>query len=192
MTAATTHPDPAALRAAVADVPDPELPPVTVGMLGMVHDVTVDDDGTVTVTLLPTFAGCPATDVIAADVRTAVGAVAGVGDVVVRFAFDPPWTPARISDDGRAALRAFGIAPPTGPVTLDPTAPAGAEERSLPVLPTGGPPSDGLSSATSGRGRPCPWCGATDTVRDGLFGPTPCRDTWFCDACNQPFEGFKS
>ncbi len=167
-------PDLADVRDAVGGVPDPELPPVTLAMLGMVHDVRVDDHD-VTVELLPTWSGCPAVDMIAEDVRSAVGAVDGVGTVTVRFRHDPVWTPERITDEGHAALRSFGIAPPAG-------------RQALPVLPTAG----GFSAPASTAPRPCPYCGSTDTERDGLFGPTPCRDSRFCNACMQPFEAFKS
>lgn len=153
------------LRQAAEGVPDPEMPAVTLGMLGVVHDLQ-EDAGVVTVELLPTFSGCPAQDVMGEDVRDAVLAVEGVREVKVRFRFDPPWTPERISEEGHEALRSFGIAPPAG-------------RRALPVVGT--PPP-----------RPCPYCGSKDTERDGLFGPTPCRDVRFCNSCQQPFEAFKS
>lgn len=174
MTTTALLPDLDAVRDAVGGVPDPELPPVTLAMLGMVHDVRVDGHDVV-VELLPTWSGCPATDVIAEEVRAAVTAVAGVDGVTVRFRHDPVWTPDRITEAGHDALRSFGIAPPAGRATL-------------PVLPTAG----GLGPATVDPPRPCPYCGSTDTERDGLFGPTPCRDVRFCNACTQPFEAFKS
>lgn len=169
--------DPAAVRRAVDDVPDPELPPVTVGMLGMVHDLKVGDDGRVEVELLPTFAGCPATEMIERDVVAAVADVPGVTSVQVRFRFAPAWTPERISAEGREALRRFGIAPPGGPTG----APRPDGRATLPLAV--GPASDP---------RPCPHCGSDDTTRDSSFGPTPCRDVRFCNACRQPFEAFKS
>lgn len=158
------------VRAAVAAVPDPELPPVSIGMLGMVHDVRVETDA-VAVELLPTWSGCPATDVIAEDVRAAVAAVEGVAAVTVRFRHSPVWTPDRITAEGHEALRSFGIAPPPG-------------RSSLPVLPVTTAPADAP--------RPCPYCGSAATERDGLFGPTPCRDVRFCRDCQQPFEAFKA
>jgi ring-1,2-phenylacetyl-CoA epoxidase subunit PaaD len=171
-TRSTVRPDLAEVWDAVGGVPDPELPPVSLAMLGMVHDVRVDDDGAVAVELLPTWSGCPATDVIGEDVRAAVGAVPGVTSVSVRFRHDPVWTADRITDEGHEALRSFGIAPPAG-------------RSRLPLLPTAAAPS--VEAA-----RPCPYCGSTETERDGLFGPTPCRDVRFCRACQQPFEAFKS
>lgn len=177
-TTGSTSLDIPAVRRAVDAVPDPELPPVTIGMLGMVHNLDVTDDGEVTVELLPTFSGCPATDMIGQDVQAAARAVPGVTSVTVRFRNDPPWTADRIDDEGREQLRRFGIAPPGGTIV-------GAQRpEGRPTLP--------LAMAGTTDPRPCPYCGSEDTVRDAPFGPTPCRDVRFCRACDQPFEAFKS
>ena len=169
-----TQPDLAEIRAAVAGVPDPEMPAVTIGMLGMIHDVAVGDDGTVGIELLPTFAGCPATDVIREDVEAAVRAVGGVTSVAIRFRFDPPWSATRITPAGREALRSFGITPP-----IDVPTPGPVHGRaSLPVL-------------VAGPKRVCPYCASDDTALDSSFGPTPCRSIHYCNACRQPFEAFK-
>jgi ring-1,2-phenylacetyl-CoA epoxidase subunit PaaD len=175
-------PDVAAVRRAVEAVPDPELPPVTIGMLGMVHDLAVAPDGQVEVVLLPTYTGCPATEMIARDVVSALAAVPGVADVRVRFTFDPPWSAERIDEDGRRALRSFGITPPGGPVT------GAARPEGRTTLPLAELPGDVASRAP----RPCPYCGSTDTVLDSPFGPTPCRDVRSCRRCQQPFEAFKA
>lgn len=175
---AHTRPDPATVRRAIRSVRDPELPAVTVGNLGMLERVEVGDDGRVEVDILPTYSGCPATDVIRDDVAAAVRAVEGVTDVTVRFTFDPPWSAERIDDEGREALRDFGITPPGEVVrsrALD-----GAEDRErLPLAGARRPE------------RPCPYCGATETETDSPFGPTPCRSIHYCRSCHQPFEAFK-
>lgn len=164
------------VRRAVESVPDPELPPVTVGNLGMLHELRVDGSGHVEVELLPTFSGCPATDVIREDVEGAVARVPGVAGVHVRFRFDPPWTPERIDEEGRERLREFGITPPGEVVAPD--ALKGLSERTrLPLRPV--------------TRRPCPYCGSEDTITDSDFGPTPCRSVHFCRQCLQPFEAFK-
>ncbi|MCC5948937.1 MAG: phenylacetate-CoA oxygenase subunit PaaJ [Nitriliruptoraceae bacterium] len=173
--------DPVAVRAAVADVPDPELPPVTIGMLGMIHDIAVHDDQ-VGIELLPTFSGCPATEMIERDVVQAAMAVDGVRDVTVRFRFDPPWTPDRIDATGRERLREFGIAPPGGPIAGAVRA-EGRTALPLALAPAAAPDDDAP--------RPCPYCDSVDTIRDSAFGPTPCRDLRYCQACDQPFEAFK-
>lgn len=180
---AADGPDAAAVRRAVDEVPDPELPPVTIGMLGMVHTLAIGDDGAVTVELLPTFSGCPATDMIERDVVSAVSEVSGVVKVTVRFRFDPPWTPDRIDATGRERLREFGIAPPGGPIHGAVT-PAG--RRALPLALSA---SEQVPAELAPR--TCPYCSTTDTVRDSAFGPTPCRDVRYCNACQQPFEAFK-
>lgn len=172
----TTPVDLDVVSEAVAAVRDPELPAVTIGMLGMVHHIELED-GSVHVDLLPTFAGCPATDMIRRDVVAAVAELAGVDRVQVTFLFDPVWTPERIDEVGRARLADFGIAPPVS-ATIDPEVPPGV--RRLPI------------TAAVATGRRCPWCQSSDTTRDSMFGPTPCRDVWFCASCQQPFEGFKN
>jgi ring-1,2-phenylacetyl-CoA epoxidase subunit PaaD len=100
-----------AVRDALSQVKDPEIPVCTITDLGLVERVSVAD-GRVEVTLLPTFVGCPALDMIRADAERAVrDAVPGLA-VNVAYTFDPPWTTDRITPEGREALRAFGIAPP--------------------------------------------------------------------------------
>lgn len=165
------------VRRAVGAVVDPELPVLTLAMLGMVHDVRVDGDRA-EVELLPTFAGCPATEVIGQDAEAAALMVAGVQHVTIRFRFSPAWSAARITDEGHARLREFGIAPPTGGGPLSDVSPVGC--RSLPVI-----------AAPAAAARPCPYCGSTATDRESVFGPTPCRDVRYCHACRQPFEAFK-
>lgn len=160
MTTATVV-DQAAVRAVLEAVPDPEMPPVTIGQLGMVVAVAVEG-GAVTVNLVPTYSGCPATAVIRQDVANAVGALPGVTAVQVNFVRDVVWDPERISAEGRENLRAFGIAPPGSGQTL---------------LQIGGVT--------------CPVCGSRDTVADSPFGPTPCRSTNYCRACRNPFEAIK-
>jgi ring-1,2-phenylacetyl-CoA epoxidase subunit PaaD len=165
--------DLAVVRAAAGRVPDPELPVITLAQLGMVHDVVIEADGRVVVELLPTFSGCPATDMMSRDVVAAVQHAAGI-DVGVRWLFSPVWSSRRITAEGHERLIEFGIAPPSGggPIsTIE--RPAGA--RSLPVA------GDVL----------CPYCRGTDVVEDSPFGPTPCRASWFCASCQQPFELFK-
>jgi ring-1,2-phenylacetyl-CoA epoxidase subunit PaaD len=150
------------VRAVLDTVPDPEMPPVTVGDLGMVVDVAVDG-ADVAVALVPTYSGCPATAVIREDVVRAVGALDGVEHVDVRFVRDVVWDPERITPAGREKLRAFGIAPPGSGQTL---------------LQIGGVT--------------CPLCGSRDTVADSPFGPTPCRGTHYCRGCRNPFEAIKA
>ena len=151
---------------ALAGVADPEIPAVSVVDMGMIRDVSVQGPE-VAVTVLPTFTGCPAIAVIEEDVEAAIRKVEGVGSVRVEFSFDPPWTPQRITEEGRAKLGAFGIAPPTG------KGPVLVTEIGLPTVAI------------------CPFCGSKNTHNENPFGPTPCRALYYCDECRNPFEQFK-
>jgi ring-1,2-phenylacetyl-CoA epoxidase subunit PaaD len=154
---------------ALAEVRDPEIPPVSITDLGVVERVRVTD-ASVEVDLLPTFAGCPALDVIREDALRAVRPVAGDRAASVRFVFSPPWTSDRITPAGREALRSYGLTPPGG---------AGPTFVPLAALHRTAPPAT------------CPFCGSEDTALESAFGPTLCRTTHFCRACRNPFEAFK-
>ena len=156
--------------AALAEVPDPEIPVVSVVDLGLVHTVELDGER-LRVELLPTFVGCPALEVIRASVAERLAGMAPRVEVEMTFAV--PWTSDRITADGRRKLRETGFAPP-GPAA------AGAEGR--PLFATIGV----RPSAT------CPWCGSADTTLENLFGPTLCRTVFWCNRCRQPFEQFKA
>jgi ring-1,2-phenylacetyl-CoA epoxidase subunit PaaD len=149
------------VRAVLDTVPDPEMPPISIGELGMVVDVAVAG-GHAQVDLVATFSGCPAISVIREDVERAVLGLDGVETVDVRFVTSVVWTPERISPAGHEKLREFGIAPPGSGQTL---------------LSIGGVT--------------CPLCGSRDTVADSPFGPTPCRSASYCNACRNPFEVMK-
>lgn len=155
----------ATVRAALAEVPDPEIPVVSIVDLGMVGEVEVGPDR-IRVELLPTFVGCPALDVIRSSVEQRLRALDRPVDV--RFSFRVPWTSDRITPEGREKLRASGFAPP---------APA---ERETPILIQLATPVD------------CPNCGSRRTVLENAFGPTQCRSIHHCADCRQPFERFKT
>jgi ring-1,2-phenylacetyl-CoA epoxidase subunit PaaD len=155
------------VRERLTQLMDPEIPTCSIVDLGMVERVRASDEA-VEVDLLPTFAGCPALDVIERDVRAAVTElVEGDREVRVRFVYDPPWTTDRISEAGKQQLRAYGISPPGSGGAFVPL----ADVRSRVVV--------------------CPYCGSEDTTVESAFGPTPCRTTHFCASCRNPFEGFK-
>ncbi len=156
-----------AIRSALADVPDPELPIVSIDELGILGRVQRGDDGVgLRVELHPTFVACPATDVIRASVRARLDEIAPSLEAEVVLVFDPPWTSDRISAGGRAKLVAAGIAPP------------------LASDPVGLIALDALV--------PCPMCGSPRTRLENLFGPTLCRTIRWCPDCRQPFEAIKT
>jgi ring-1,2-phenylacetyl-CoA epoxidase subunit PaaD len=161
----TSMPDEAAVRAAMAEVADPEIPVVSIVDLGIVHHVDVRPHG-IRVELLPTFVGCPAIELIRAAVRDRLTALAPGARIDVQISFAEPWTTDRITEAGREALRRSGFGPP------------------LHVGPADAPIS--LSAAV-----PCPYCGSRRTVLENVFGPTACRSIRYCTDCRQPFEQFK-
>ncbi len=151
----------------LGDVMDPEVPVISVVELGIIRDVTVQDDA-VTVTVTPTYSGCPAMHEIEADIRTALLG-AGATSVAVRTTFAPAWTTDWIGPEAREKLRAYGIAPP-GP----------AEQGGLITLTRRRAPV------------PCPFCGSSDTKLQSEFGSTACKAIHVCSSCRQPFDEFKA
>lgn len=154
-----------AVLSALHAVRDPEIPTISVVDMGIITDVEVDNDALVRVTMTPTFVGCPAIDVMRADVEAAVRAL-GVEHVEVAVTFDVPWTTNRLTDRGRAALLEHGLAPPEQFDTLT---------LELEVL----------------NNVACPYCGSRRTTLKSPFGPTLCRSLHYCNECRQAFEGFK-
>lgn len=162
-------------RAVAATVPDPELPVLSLADLGVLRSVEAEG-GTVVVTVTPTYAGCPATATIRADLRLAL-ARAGFADVEVRTSLAPAWSTDWITERGRRALREHGIAPP-GPAQGPTSGPAAGRVVDL-VLGT--PPVTPV----------CPHCGAASTRELSRFGSAPCLSMHACLACAEPFEKVK-
>ncbi len=159
------------VRAALAEVPDPELPVVSVVDLGMVGSVRVADDRIV-VELLPTFVGCPAIEAIRTAVADRLARLAPGTAIEVALSFAEPWTSDRISPLGRRRLSSAGIAPPEG-------SGAPAAGRAAPPIR--------LATAVV-----CPFCGSRRTTLENAFGPTLCRTIRYCTDCRQPFEQLKT
>jgi len=153
---------------ALQDVKDPEIPVVSIVDLGIVQDITLVG-GRVTVSITPTFTGCPAIELMRREIIERVRAL-GADDVDVPIVLDPPWSTDRIAPAGLAAMRSIGIAPPH---------PRFAADRSLSLTPA--------VEAVA-----CPWCGSTRTSLESAFGPTICRSIHYCHECRQSFEQFKA
>jgi ring-1,2-phenylacetyl-CoA epoxidase subunit PaaD len=146
-----------------ADLPDPELPVVTIADLGILRDVTEDDQGRVHVQITPTYSGCPAMETIRDDLVEAL-TTAGYLHVDVEFVLAPAWTTDWMTDEARAKLTAYGVAPP-------------------------GPRVSAVALPLSVR---CPRCGSLDTRESSRFGSTACKSLWVCRACREPFDHFKA
>lgn len=145
------------------EVPDPEIPVLSVNDLGIVRGVEVEADGVV-VTVTPTYSGCPATAVIAVSIEEGLRRK-GVDRVRIKTQISPAWTTDWISPAGREKLKAYGIAPPEG------AACAGAAMRNAP--------------------KECPRCGSAHVEEVSRFGSTPCKASWRCADCLEPFDYFK-
>ncbi|WP_157358950.1 1,2-phenylacetyl-CoA epoxidase subunit PaaD [Arthrobacter sp. Soil782] len=147
-----------------ATVADPEIPVLTIEDLGVLRAVNIDDDGAITVTITPTYSGCPAMDAIRDDIITAL-AEQGHSNVRVNLVLSPAWTTDWMSAAGKAKLEEYGIAPPTGKAAA-------------------GKVSVGLSVK-------CPQCSSLNTRELTRFGSTSCKALYVCQDCREPFDYFK-
>jgi ring-1,2-phenylacetyl-CoA epoxidase subunit PaaD len=157
----------------LGEVPDPEIPVISVVDLGIVRDVAVADDGGCTVTITPTYSGCPAMEVIAGDIERALRA-RGVASLRIATRLSPAWTTDWMSDAGKAALTSYGIAPPVQQV-IDISALSHGVKRHAIAQPVVA----------------CPHCGSTHTRVTSQFGSTPCKALYQCLDCREPFDYFK-
>jgi len=154
------------VRAALAEIPDPEIPVISLVDLGVVREVEVKG-GRVRVEFTPTFLGCPALEAMRSAMEEKIRELGAEPEIEV--VLDDSWSTDRITPEGREKLRASGFAPP---------APRRAGAPTLVQL-----------TAQVFR---CPYCGSTETRLDNIFGPTPCRSIRYCESCRQPFEQFKT
>jgi ring-1,2-phenylacetyl-CoA epoxidase subunit PaaD len=154
-----------------ATVPDPELPMVTLADLGILRAVD-EVGGTVTVTITPTYSGCPAMREISADLRRRLSS-AGYQDIIVRTALAPAWSSDWITSGGRRKLAEAGIAPPS----------TSAPARTGPIP---------LTLTTRAPAVACPRCGSADTHQTAQFSGTACKALWRCASCAEPFEQVKA
>ncbi|MBC7154102.1 MAG: phenylacetate-CoA oxygenase subunit PaaJ [Rhodobacteraceae bacterium] len=167
------RPDTDQIWAWLAEVPDPEIPVISITDLGIVRDVVWEGE-TLLVTVTPTYSGCPATSIINLDIETALRA-RGIDNLRIERRLSPPWTTDWIGPEAREKLRAYGIAPP-----IDGTAADGRLAARVDRLAGGG----NLAIA-------CPRCGSTQTEKISQFGSTPCKASYRCTDCLEPFDYFK-
>lgn len=150
------------------EVPDPEIPVLSVVDLGVVRDVSWDGDACVVV-ITPTYSGCPAMREITADIRQVL-ARHGIGEVRVETRLSPAWTTDWMSEKGRAALKDYGIAAPA--------------QRAIDI--------SGISRRNAAPAIECPRCGSRDTRLVSNFGSTSCKALYRCVSCREPFDYFKT
>jgi ring-1,2-phenylacetyl-CoA epoxidase subunit PaaD len=151
------------IRRVTGEIPDPELPALTIEDLGILRDVRIDALGAVVVDITPTYSGCPALEVIREDVERSVRAQ-GYSDVTVRVVLSPAWTTDWMTDEGRRKLLEYGIAPPRE---------RGADLQLLQLAVA------------------CPTCGSTHTSEVSHFGSTQCQAVRTCAGCRETFPHFK-
>lgn len=158
------------LRAAIAAIPDPEVPVITIEDLGILRDVVVDDQArTVTVVITPTYSGCPAMQAIAQHIEHVTRRLGYVASVQTQLS--PAWTTDWMTEAGRDKLRDFGIAPP------------GQRSEFL---------SQPVDLRLMARQVICPLCGSVDTQEITRFGSTACKALRQCNECREPFDEFKT
>ena len=160
MVAVTVKKETAQLFDLLSEVVDPEIPVLTLLDLGVLRDVSVKDDK-VSVTITPTYAGCPAMEAMQADIKSVL-AKAGYEDVEVRQQLSPAWSTDWMTQSAREKLRAYGIAPP--------------------VKSACDQPPDRIE---------CPQCNSADVKRISEFGSTACKALYQCQDCREPFDYFK-
>jgi ring-1,2-phenylacetyl-CoA epoxidase subunit PaaD len=149
---------------AVGEVADPEVPVLTIADLGVLRGVRREGDQVV-VTITPTYSGCPAMDLIRHEVELTLSSLQLEGRV--ELVLSPAWTTDWMSEEGKAKLKNYGIAPPTG------------------TRAVGGPVPVSLTIR-------CPLCGSPDTTELSRFGSTSCKSLWRCNSCREPFDHFKA
>lgn len=146
---------------ALNQIPDPDIPVISIVELGIVRNVEIVERKVV-VSITPTYSGCPAMYFFKDEIPKKLHE-AGFSDVEVKVVLSPPWTTDWLNDQTKEKLKAHGIAPPMGEAAdLHPK-----------------------------RKVKCPRCGSSHTELRSQFGSTPCKALWFCDECSQPFEYFK-
>jgi len=151
---------------ALAEIPDPEIPDISLVELGVIRGVEVED-GRVRVDFTPTFLGCPAVEIMQSAMAERIRQLGAEPEV--RVVADDSWSTDRITPEGREKLREAGFAPPA------------PREAGAPTL-----------LQLQSQAFRCPYCGSSDTTLENIFGPTPCRSLRYCRNCRQPFEQFKT
>ena len=148
----------------LAQVPDPEIPVLTIQDLGIYQGFHIEND-TIVIKIIPTYTGCPAMDMIAVNIKSALQDE-GIENVKINLVLDPPWTTDMITEDGKQKMKEYGIAPPV--------------EKSIAALDPDYKPYVA-----------CPQCNSENTTLISHFGSTACKSHYKCESCLEPFDHFK-
>lgn len=148
----------------ISDIPDPEIPVITIKELGILRDVEITPEGYL-VSITPTYMGCPAMKMIQDQIRETMTA-RGITEVKIQLVYAPAWTTDWMSAEAKEKLRALGIAPPGK---------SGSPE----------------SAAEQFRQVKCPRCHSSNTSLISQFGSTACKAFYRCLDCKEPFDYFK-
>lgn len=155
----------AAILKILQSVTDPEIPVLTLEDMGIIRDVNIAADDSVEVVITPTYTGCPAMDLIAVNIKSALQQE-GIQKVEVKTTLSPAWSTDWLSEEGRRKLKEYGIAPPEK---------AAGKSALL-----------GLDAGVT-----CPRCSSTNTRLVSEFGSTACKALYQCNDCLEPFDYFK-
>lgn len=153
------------ILSALSEIPDPEIPVITIEELGILRDVKWDAN-TCIIVITPTYTGCPAMKVIEDDIRTKLKSL-GIENILVELVYSPAWTTDWISDAAKAKLEKYGIAPP--------------EHSTVDKGTLLGKPRD----------LKCPHCSSKNVEMISQFGSTACKALYRCIDCREPFDYFK-
>jgi ring-1,2-phenylacetyl-CoA epoxidase subunit PaaD len=147
------------------EVPDPEIPVISIIELGIVRDVICDEDSCIII-ITPTYSGCPAMDMIEVNIKSILQEK-GIGKVQIKMTYDPAWTTDWIPQAAKDKLLKFGIAPPVGTTN--------SKSRLLGIEPV----------------VLCPICKSNHTELISQYGSTACKAMYKCNDCKEPFDYFK-
>jgi len=153
------------VKALLSEIPDPEIPVISIADLGILRDVNKTGDK-ITVTITPTYSGCPAMKAIENEIASLLKAN-GIFQFEIKYTYSPAWTTDWLNDTARAKLRVYGIAPP--------------EHTS----------SDKSVLMIQQKIKTCPRCASTNTEMISAFGSTACKALYRCKNCGEPFDYFK-
>jgi len=150
----------------LAEIPDPEIPVITIEELGVLRNVEIQLDKVI-VTITPTYTGCPAMKMFEDDIVNTLKSK-GINEIEVNMVYSPAWTTDWITEEAREKLRIYGIAPPI----------KGSQDK-------------GILFSSGTKVVKCPRCNSSNTTLKSQFGSTACKALYTCDNCLEPFDYFK-